>query len=102
MIAGGVGGAEGGMIAGNGNSAGDCAGACCGAETACCEAEGAMTNTSWVYTGPGGSYNPVQSYQFVGEGAGTYDKETTTYFYGWRLRRCCLGILGLLLIPLLI
>eukprot|EP00974_Lingulodinium_polyedra_P050758 4882282-Lingulodinium_polyedra.AAC.1 len=42
-----------GMAGGAGASAGDCAGSCGGLETACCEAEGAVTNTNWVYAGEG-------------------------------------------------
>merc|ERR550532_2514645 len=83
-------------------SAGECSGACGGAETACCEAAGAVTSTSWQYVGPGGSYSPATSYNYVGEGAGSYEKEVVTTFYGWRFRKCCLGLLALLLIPALI
>merc|ERR1719464_1514404 len=83
-------------------SAGECSGACGGAETACCEAAGAVTGTSWQYVGSGGSYSPSTSYNYVGEGAGSYDKEVVTTFYGWRFRKCCLGLLVLLLIPALI
>jgi len=83
-------------------SAGECSGACGGAETACCEAAGAVTSTSWQYVGSGGSYSPSTSYNYVGEGAGSYEKEVVTTFYGWRFRKCCLGLLALLLIPALI
>merc|ERR1719264_477314 len=83
-------------------SAGECSGACGGAETACCEAAGAVTGTSWQYVGPGGSYSPVTSYNYVGEGAGTYDREVVTTFYGWKFRKCCLILVPLLLIPALI
>merc|ERR1719507_2810507 len=83
-------------------SAGECSGACGGAETACCEAAGAVTSTSWQYVGPGGSYSPVTSYNYVGEGAGTYDREVVTTFYGWKFRKCCLILVPLLLIPALI
>jgi len=83
-------------------SAGECSGACGGAETACCEAAGAVTNTSWQYVGQGGSYNPVTSFNYVGEGAGSYEKEVVTTFYGWKFRKCCMILVPLLLIPALI
>merc|ERR1719433_1889230 len=83
-------------------SAGECSGACGGAETACCEAAGAVTSASWQYVGPGGSYSPVTSYNYVGEGAGSYEKEVVTTFYGWKFRKCCLILMPLLLIPALI
>merc|ERR1719458_2114526 len=83
-------------------SAGECSGACGGAETACCEAAGAVTSTSWQYVGSGGSYSPSTSFNYVGEGAGSYEKEVVTTFYGWKFRKCCLGLLASLLIPALI
>merc|ERR1719507_910366 len=84
-------------------SAGECSGACGGAETACCEAAGAVTSAGWSYVGQGnGSYNPLTSYSYAGEGAGSYEREVVTTFYGWKFRKCCLGLLALLLIPALI
>jgi len=97
---GGIGG--GGGIIGGGGSAGECSGACGGLEVACCEAEGAVTKTEWQYVGSGGSYTACQSYNYVGAGCGSYEKETTTVYYGWKFRKCCIGVGGCLLIPLLI
>jgi len=85
------------------NNAGECAGACGGAEVACCEAQGAVTSTSWEFVGQGnGGYQNINSYQYVGEGAGCYDKEVTTTYWGWKFRKCCIGGLGCLLIPALL
>eukprot|EP00418_Pyrodinium_bahamense_P093578 CAMPEP_0179040224 /NCGR_PEP_ID=MMETSP0796-20121207/15538_1 /TAXON_ID=73915 /ORGANISM="Pyrodinium bahamense, Strain pbaha01" /LENGTH=112 /DNA_ID=CAMNT_0020736565 /DNA_START=57 /DNA_END=392 /DNA_ORIENTATION=+ len=66
-------GPNGGMAAGGccggSASAGECTGACGGLETACCEAAGAVTNTSWQYVGPGnGAFTSNQTYTYVGEG----------------------------------
>jgi len=84
-------------------SAGDCEGACGGAEKFCCEAEGKVMDTNWVFVGHGnGNFQSTPSYSFVGEGCGSYEKEVTTTYYGWKLRKCCLGLLALLLVPALI
>jgi len=86
-----------------GNSAGDCTGACGGMESACCEAEGAVQNTNWQYVGDGrGAYSTVPQYGFVGEGHGSFEREVVTTYYGWKLRKCCIGILVLALIPLVL
>merc|ERR550525_229963 len=82
---------------GPGSSAGDCSGACGGAETMCCEPEGGMSNVQWVQAS-GGSYRAVMSYQYVGEGSGNFEREVVTTHYGWRLKKCCLCLLGLLLL----
>merc|ERR1712241_1574882 len=44
----------------------------------------------------GGAYN------YVGEGAGSYTKETIVTPYGCRLRPCCLLLIPLLLLPFLL
>mmetsp|Transcript_29618 Transcript_29618/g.93423 ORF Transcript_29618/g.93423 Transcript_29618/m.93423 type:complete len:493 (-) Transcript_29618:259-1737(-) len=86
---------------GPGASAGECSGAACGAETMCCEPEGGATGVQWVQV-PGGPYSAVTSYQFTGEGTGNYEKRVVTTTYGWRFRRCCIGLCALLLLlPLL-
>merc|ERR1719222_28964 len=101
-------GPNGGLIAGGGAAGGGCIGgpgvACGGAGAICCEAEGAVTNTSWVFTGQGcGSYNPTTSYSYVGAGCGSYDKQVTVTYYGWKLRQCCFVCFPLLLlIPLIL
>jgi len=82
---------------GPGANAGECTGACGGMETMCCEPDGAATGVNWVKTS-GGSYTPVTSYQYIGEGAGTYERQVVTTYYGWRVRKCCLCLLGLLLL----
>jgi len=82
-------------------SAGECTGAACGAETMCCEPEGGLASVQWVQVS-GGSYSPAMSYQFVGEGSGTYERTVVTSYYGWKFRKCCLCICGLLLLALLI
>eukprot|EP00421_Protoceratium_reticulatum_P047847 CAMPEP_0168442690 /NCGR_PEP_ID=MMETSP0228-20121227/44142_1 /TAXON_ID=133427 /ORGANISM="Protoceratium reticulatum, Strain CCCM 535 (=CCMP 1889)" /LENGTH=223 /DNA_ID=CAMNT_0008457067 /DNA_START=49 /DNA_END=716 /DNA_ORIENTATION=- len=106
MVYGGAGAAGGRVMgggAGAGANAGDCAGTCGGAEAACCEAEGAVLNTNWAYVGEGmGSYANVPSYNYVGRGCGSFEKEVTTTYYGWKFRKCCIGLLACLLIPALI
>jgi len=92
-----------GTCCGGLNHAGECAGACGGMEVACCEAQGAVTQTNWAFVGQGnGGYNSVQSYQYVGDGCGSFDKETTTTYWGWKFRKCCIGVGGCLLIPALL
>jgi len=79
--------------------------ACGGAGSSCCEPAGAMvTSTGWAFVGAGnGDFSPQSaSYNYVGMGAGSYTKEVTTSFYGWKLRPCCIALLCLLLLlPLL-
>jgi len=82
---------------GPGANAGECAGACGGMETMCCEPDGTASNVQWVQT-TGGSYAPVTSFQYIGEGSGTYERQVVTTYYGWRCRKCCLCLLGLLLL----
>lgn len=91
------------VVAGAGNSAGDCAGSCGGLETACCEAEGAVVNTGWAYVGEGrGAYSTIQDYNYVGQGCGNFDKQVSMTYYGWRLKKCCICLMFLLLIPALL
>jgi len=66
-------------------------------ETMCCEPEGGLAGVQWVQA-PGGSYSPMMSYQFVGEGSGTYERTVVKSYYGWKFRKCCLGVCGLLLL----
>jgi len=81
-------------------SAGDCAGTCGGMEAACCEAEGAVTDTRWAYVGEGrGAYSTAPTYNYVGDGCGGYEREVTTTYYGWKFRKCCLILVALLLLP---
>lgn len=81
-------------------SAGDCTGMLGGAERACCEAEGAITNQSWVFVGEGrGSYATSPKYNYVGQGCGNFNREVTVTYHGWKVRKCCLGLLALLLLP---
>jgi len=62
-----------------------------------------VTSTGWSFVGPGnGDFQTTGSYSYVGQGAGSYAKEVSTTFYGWKLRPCCLALLLLsLLLPLL-
>jgi hypothetical protein len=63
-----------------------------------------VTSTGWAFVGAGnGDFAPeAASYGSVGQGAGSYVKEVSTSFYGWKLRPCCVVLLCLmLLIPLL-
>jgi len=84
-------------------SAGDCTGACGGMESACCEAEGALQNTNWQFVGDGrGSYSSVPQYGYVGEGRGSFEREVVTTYYGWKIRKCCIGLLVIAMIPLVL
>lgn len=60
----------------------------------CFDKEPVVTGANWRYVGAGkGAYSKLQNYSFVGEGVGSFDKEMTTTYYGWRLRKCCIGCL---------
>jgi len=89
------------------SDAGCCVGgpetSCGGMGNACFEGAGNMvTTTDWIYAGPGrGDYNKG-GYNYVGEGAGSFTKETVSMPYGCRLRPCCLILLPLLLLPFLL
>merc|ERR1719382_240183 len=89
---GGGGGAAVGCLGGPGAAAN-----CGGVGGVCCEAGGVVTSTDWKYVGPGGAYNAATSYNYVGEGCGSYDKQVTTTLYGWKFRQCCLIALPCLL-----
>jgi len=82
---------------GPGASAGECSGAACGAETMCCEPEGGLTSVQWCQV-PGGAYSAVTSYQYTGEGTGNFERRVVTTTYGWKFRKCCLGLCALLLL----
>merc|ERR1711992_429402 len=49
-----------------------------------------------------GDHTPPSGYNYVGEGAGSYTKETIAMPYGCRLRPCCLILLPLLLLACLL
>jgi len=79
--------------------------ACAGAGEACFENSGNMTTTDWTYVGDGrGEYTPPRVYNYVGQGAGNYMKETTVTPYGCRMRPCCFGaiLLPCLIIPFVV
>jgi hypothetical protein len=63
-----------------------------------------VTTAGWSFVGAGhGDFAATPSYNYVGQGAGAYVKETSTTFYGWKLRPCCIALLCLsLLLPLLL
>jgi len=51
---------------------------------------------NWSHVGAGnGGYEKVETYNYVGEGAGSYAKDALGQHvvYGWRLRSCCLFLL---------
>lgn len=51
-----------------------CDDACAGAAGVCIEPDGAAVGERWLFVGDGkGAYAPVQSYNYVGRGAGNYD-----------------------------
>merc|ERR1719436_91448 len=93
----------GGGFAGGVGPGGECGSACGGAGAMCCEAEGAVTSTSWQFVGEGqGAYSKGSSYNYVGEGSGSFDKATTVAYYGWKVRPCCIGLSSLLVLSGLI
>lgn len=87
-------------IAGTGVG-GECGGACCGAGALCCEAEGAVVSTNWAFVGPGnGAFTTTPTYNYVGEGCGSFDKQEIVTYHLGGLRMECLGLI--LLVPLLL
>merc|ERR1719472_512712 len=76
---------------------------CGGIGSACFEGAGNMvTTTDWSYVGEGRGDHNGGGYNYVGEGAGSFTKETIAVPYGCRLRPCCLLLLPLLLLPFLL
>lgn len=69
------------------------------------EPEALNKQSGFSYSGNGaGAYEPVQSYKYVGEGMGTFNREEyTNATFGWRPRKCvlCICLSGCLL-PLLV
>lgn len=56
-------------------------------------------NQSWVFVGEGrGAYSTEPKYNYVGQGCGNFNREVTVTYHGWKLRKCCLGLLALLLV----
>jgi len=67
--------------------------------TACFESESTITGTNWTFVGEGkGAYSKLQNYNYVGAGVGAFEKEVTTKYYGWKMRKCCVAILGAMLL----
>lgn len=63
------------------------------------DAEANIASTSWKYVGDGrGAFRGVQTYNYVGEGGGNFDREIRTTYYGWKARPCCIVVTFLLLI----
>merc|ERR1719317_1826399 len=99
VAGGGMGGVGGTVVNAEGAA---CAGAFCGTEAACCDAAGAVKSTQWRFVGAGGNYNQTTSYQYAGEGGGAYIQEGVITFYGWKVKRVCLGLPLLLALVLVI
>jgi len=74
-----------------------------GCAGACCEVEAVVTGTNWTYVGEGnGGYSKVQTYNYVGEGEGSFENEVVTTYYGWKVRRCCIGLLSIVFLVALL
>mmetsp|Transcript_116348 Transcript_116348/g.334094 ORF Transcript_116348/g.334094 Transcript_116348/m.334094 type:complete len:573 (-) Transcript_116348:239-1957(-) len=107
VVAGGGGGyttIEADAAGGRGTAA--CQGACGGVEAMCVEPAVDVQAVQWQYVGQGrGKYSTVQSYNFVGEGCGSYEQEVTTTDYGWKIRPLCIclaaGLLGVAAVVLM-
>eukprot|EP00419_Tripos_fusus_P041548 CAMPEP_0172790582 /NCGR_PEP_ID=MMETSP1074-20121228/208037_1 /TAXON_ID=2916 /ORGANISM="Ceratium fusus, Strain PA161109" /LENGTH=452 /DNA_ID=CAMNT_0013627633 /DNA_START=54 /DNA_END=1412 /DNA_ORIENTATION=+ len=66
---------------------------------ACFESESTITGTNWTFVGEGkGTYSKLLNYNYVGAGSGAFEKEVTTKYYGWKMRKCCVAILGAMLL----
>jgi len=59
-----------------------------------------MKKVNWTWAGDGnGAYEQVDQFDFVGENQGSWERQFTTTFYGWRIKRACLALaLGVILI----
>lgn len=58
------------------------------------EPEGTITGNVWSYVGPRqGAYQVSRGFQYVGDGNGVWEPEVQTTYYGWKLRRSCVGLL---------
>uniref|UniRef100_A0A7S0B6J8 Uncharacterized protein n=1 Tax=Pyrodinium bahamense TaxID=73915 RepID=A0A7S0B6J8_9DINO len=64
-----------------------------------CEADPVITGTSWKFVGEGrGGYAQVHAYNYVGVGGGDWERQLTAVHTGWRLKKCCIGILSILIV----
>lgn len=74
----------------------------------CCDGDGDTDNEGfaaepegWRWMGAGrGSYEPVQTYEYVGEGSGDFEKKEVVLLQGYKVRPCCLQLLAALLVVL--
>lgn len=65
----------------------------CGTGT-CCQADRSAMQTTWSFVGEGrGAYQQVESFNYIGEGCGSFDKEVVTSHSTSMLRKCCFGML---------
>lgn len=72
---------------------------CGGVENLCFEPTGARESENWAYVGRGGgAYQMVESYQFVGHDAGSYDREKYATATGYRCKLWCICLLVILLL----
>merc|ERR550532_2711669 len=56
-------------------------------ETPCGEAAGTAVNSDRVYTGVGtASFEASPQYNFVGQGAGSHNREIVTGYHGWTFK----------------
>uniref|UniRef100_A0A7S0A051 Uncharacterized protein n=1 Tax=Pyrodinium bahamense TaxID=73915 RepID=A0A7S0A051_9DINO len=71
----------------------------CGIAHLCFEPEGAMTNEEWTYVGAGkGQYSKMQTYEYVGDGAGTFHKEVERGDPGKTVKHMCQGFIAVLVV----
>mmetsp|Transcript_91922 Transcript_91922/g.274272 ORF Transcript_91922/g.274272 Transcript_91922/m.274272 type:complete len:245 (+) Transcript_91922:3-737(+) len=86
-----------------GASAGDCTGACFGAEALCFEAAGRSRSQTMDFVGAGnGAFSPVNTYSFVGDGRGDYNRETRVKYRLGNVRTECKALVGLLVLGVIV
>jgi len=85
-----------------------CGGGFCGVGNLCCEPQETTTSTNWAYVGEGnGSFSSLPMYNYVGDGAGNYEREDVVSYRisGCRPQclamLCCFALIGLVSIPLM-
>lgn len=74
---------------------GGCGG--CGGAGGCFDPDEESTSTQWLYVGPGrGQFEPVPTYSYVGQGAGSFQKEIVTRPLSHRPKPYCFAALAAL------
>lgn len=72
-------------------------GSCTGIGTLCLSRDALASTFSWRHVGEGqGRYEKVMTYDYVGDGAGSFLKEEEVTPTGWKLRPVCAAVFSLL------